>query len=433
MVDETDTVRDAVLGREQPHDEHAEVALLGAILSGYPIEDLTLTDLDFHSPWHGEVWAACQRLTAQGKRPDVALVAAGMPTRSMDLFELAQRAGIPSNSPAYADTIREHAGRRWMLSLLAGAWQRAHDSDPDELASRIRAMLDERDGHHPDTKRLSDAIPDMIDRIERGDMRGDSTPWPELDKWLTLQGGRLYTVAARPGVGKSLFGQAIASHMSRAHGKATFVASLEMPCDEYVQRFLAAESGVPLSAMDQGRLTSDQWGHLSSATTKLGGWDIYVNDSTRQGLASIRTDARRVARRHTLGAVVVDYLQLVKPADRRVNREQQVSAMTAGFKALAKDLGVPVVLVAQLNRENVRDKRPPRLSDLRESGAIEQDSDVVLLLHEESDDGNDLRLLIEKNRGGKNHGRINLVRKGWVSRLEEPTSRDTRPWEDDAA
>lgn len=414
---------DAIVAREQPNDHRAEQALLGAVLAGYPVEDINLAPEDFYDIWHAEVWAAAQTLTAQGKRPDITLVAARMPDKALDLFDLLTGAGIPANVPVYAATIADHSGRRWMLNLLAGAWQHATTLDADTMADKLRSMLDAREASHTDAARIADAIPAMLDRIEAGAMRGDSTPWPELDRWLTLQGGRLYTVAARPGVGKSLFGQAIASHMSRVHGKASFVASLEMPTDEYVQRFLAAESGIPLGTMDQGMLTADQWNQMSAATAKLNGWDVYVNDSTRQNLATIRSDARMVARRHTLGAIIVDYLQLVQPADRRVNREQQVAALTAGFKALAKDLNVPVILIAQLNRENVRDKRQPRVSDLRESGAIEQDSDAVLLLHEpdavDGQENNNLRLLIEKNRGGRNHGRVNLIRKGWVSRLEE--------------
>lgn len=418
-TDQTPTVEN-IVAKEQPHDANAEIALLGAVLSGYPAEDIDLNPEDFYDLWRGEVWAACLDLVAGGKRPDVALIASRMPQRGMDLFGLLQQAGIGANVPAYVATITEHAGRRWMLSLLAGAWQHASTLTAGEMADKLRGMLDARDTARTQARRLGDTLPELLDRIERGEMRGDTTPWPDLDRLLTLQAGRLYTVAARPGVGKSLFGQAIASHMSAAHGKATFVASLEMPADEYAQRFLASASGVPLNVMDDGRLTDSQWGALGHATTKLGGWDVYVNDSTRQTLATIRSEARAVARRHTLGAIVIDYLQLVQPADRRVNREQQVAALTAGFKALAKDLRVPVILIAQLNRENVRDKRPPRLSDLRESGAIEQDSDVVILLHEPDSDGiptNEVRLLIEKNRGGQNHGRVDLIRQGWVSRL----------------
>lgn len=410
--------------RTIPHDDNAEQALLGAILTGYPIEDVPLQGKDFYSPWHEQVFDAAKQIATQGNAPETSLLASRFPDRALELFTITERAGLHANVGEYVRIISHHAGQRWMLNLLAGATQRATTLDADTMADTLRHMLDQRDTHASDAHRLADGIPAMLDRIERGELRGDTTPWPELDRWLTLQPGRLYTVAARPGVGKSLFGQAIASHMSREHHKATFVASLEMPLDEYVQRFLAAESGVSLSTMEHGLLSEAQWHALSSATTKLQDWDVYVNDSSRQSAATIRAEARKVARRHALGAIVVDYLQLVQPHDRRINREQQVAGLTADFKRLAKDLAVPVILIAQLNRENVKDKRPPRLSDLRESGAIEQDSDAVLLLHEpevpEGQEADDmLTLLIEKNRGGRNHGRVKLIRKGWVSRLEQ--------------
>ena len=426
MSDQTEA-----LARDQPHDHTVEQAVLGAILTGHPIEDTPLTGRDFWDPWHETVWNACTHLAATGQTPDVTLVANHLRDgRTLQLFELVEHAGIRHNMPAYTKILSDHTQRRWILNLLTGATQRAHqpDTDPADLADQIRTMLDTQERAHTDATRLADAIPAMIDRIEHGNLRGDSTPWPELDRWVTLQPGRLYTLAARPGVGKSLMGQALATHMSRHHHKASLVASLEMPTDEYVQRYLAAESGVGLSVMDYGHLTEDQWKSMSSATARLDQWNVYVNDHSRQTLASIRADARMVARRDPLGLIVVDYLQLVTPADRRIKREEQVAELTRGFKALAKDLHVPVALIAQLNRESVKDKRTPRLSDLRESGAIEQDSDVVLMLHEEpveegEQPSNLVQLLVEKNRGGQNHGRVNLIRKGWIARLEEQQRR----------
>ena len=422
-----------VLAYRQPHDLNIEQAVLGAILNGYPVEDVPLTSNDFHHLWHAQVFDACTKITTDGHQPDVQLVAAHLNDgHHLDLFDLVQVAAIPSNVPAHTRIIRDHARRRQLLGNLARATQQAHtpDCDPDEIANQLRTAFDEQTQTTTTAIRLADAIPTMIDRIEGGHLRGDTTPWPELDRWITLQPGRLYTFGARPGVGKSLLGQAFAAHMSRHHHKATYVASLEMPVDEYVQRFLAAESGVNLSALDYGRLHETQWAAISTAVHKLDAWNIYLDDRSVQTLATIRSGARTIARQHTLGLIVIDYLQLVTPTDKRVKREEQVAELTKGFKGLAKDLHVPVLLIAQLNREGVRDKRRPRMSDLRESGAIEQDSDVIGLLHEEPvDEGeppsNIVELLIEKNRGGRNHGRINLLRKGWIARIEQ-ADRQTR-------
>lgn len=421
-IDQTD-----VLNHRQPHDLDIEQSVLGAILNGYPIEDIPLTADDFHNLWHANIWDACTAITATGSQPDVQLVAAHLNDgRQLDLFELLAVAAIPGNMPAHANILRAHADRRTLLGILARATQQAHtpDHDPNDIADEIRRHLDTRTHTTTTATRLADAIPAMIDRIEGGHLRGDTTPWPELDRWITLQPGRLYTFGARPGVGKSLLGQAFAAHTSRHHNKATYVASLEMPTDEYVQRFLAAESGVNLTDLDHGRLHETQWASISAAVHKLDAWNIYLDDRPVQTLTTIRAGARTIARQHTLGLIVIDYLQLVTPTDKRVKREEQVAELTRGFKGLAKDLSVPVILIAQLNRESTRDKRRPRMSDLRESGAIEQDSDVIGLLHEEPvDEGqpptNIVELLIEKNRGGRNHGRINLLRKGWIARIEQ--------------
>ena len=275
------------------------------------------------------------------------------------------------------------------------------------------------------TVRLDEALTDLLDAIERGGTRGPSLPWPDLDRILRgLQPGRLYTVGARPGVGKSLFGQALAWQWAYQHKRDVFVASMEMPRTEYAARFLAAESGVQLRDME-GQPSEAAWLRISATVARMTGVPLWLCDDDTQSVRSIAANAKSAAKGGRLGLIVVDYLQLMEPEDKRAPREQQVAEITKRLKRLAKRLHVPVVLLAQLNRESVKgESRPPRLSDLRESGAIEQDSDAVILLHRLTED-DDLRpgepvqvdAIVAKNRSGPSGMRAALQIQGAVARV----------------
>lgn len=405
------------------HDDHAEAAVLGAILTGYPMDDLTIDGPDFYHLANEAIWHACRRIADTGRKPDPILVRNANPDINPGtLHELVSAVGVLSNTPSHARIVAQHSDRRWLADLCAGAVQRL-DNDPATVAEYMRVRLDERNRARQSVRSLSEVLPDLIDDIERGGTHGATTPWPDLDKFLRgFQPGRLYTVGARPGKGKSLFGQAVAATVAGRHAKSAFVASLEMTSPEYAMRFLASDSSVRLRDLEGGQLDAPQWDRVSRATAKLTGWPVYLNDSSRQDLASIRADARAVARRHPLGVVVVDYLQLVTPADQRLSRQEQVGHMTRGLKRLAKELAVPVIVLSQLNRESSKGARRPRLDDLREAGDIEQDSDVVILLHDPSPDdaippgGAPLEALIAKNRNGPT-GAVDLLLQGAYARI----------------
>ena len=409
------------------HDDNAERAILGAILTGYPIADVELTGADFYQPAHEAIWDTCRRIADSGRRPDAILIRNANPDiDGILLADLVTNAGVHANTPAHARVVAEHADRRWLSDLCAGAVSRLDGNNPAHVAEHMRVKLDERNRARQNIRSLGEILPELIDTIEQGGTAGSPTPWADLDKYLRgFQPGRLYTIGARPGKGKSLFGQAVAATTAGRHNHSAFVASLEMTAPEYGMRFLSADSSVRLRDMESGHLDTEQWNRISTATAKLSSWPVYINDSPRQDLASIRADARSTGRRHPLGCIIVDYLQLVAPADSRASRIEQFGHMTRGLKRLAKELHVPVVLLAQLNRESPKANRRPRLDDLRESGDIEQDSDVVILLHDPNPDapvppgGAPLEALIAKNRNGPT-GAVDLVLQGAFARIVQP-------------
>lgn len=413
----------------RPHDDAAEQALLGAILTGYPIDRLQLTADDFHQTRNGDVWAACLRIADSGRKPEPALLLGTLgPAAGPYLVELVGAAGVGSNVPSYARTITGHADARRLMDLALGVFQQASlGTSADTIAEYVRGELDRMERRTGTVLRLDEIMPGLLDAIEKGGTRGPALPWPSLDRALKgLQPGRLYTVGARPGRGKSLFGQALAWHWAAHHGLDTFVASMEMPRNEYAMRFLSADSGVQLQHLESGRLDDPKWEQINRTVGKVSGLPLYLCDDDTQSVRSIGANARAAARGGKLGLIVIDYLQLMEPENKRAEREQQVADITKRLKRLSKRLHVPVVLLAQLNRESVKgtEEREPRVSDLRESGAIEQDSDAVILLHQVAEtEANaperevSVDAIVAKNRSGPSGVKAPLFIRGNYARV----------------
>lgn len=406
-----------------------EQALLGCILSGYPIEDLPITGADFYQPRHEAIWDACRAIAAEGKKPDPQLVAAKLGTDltknggHVYLIDLLGSTGVASNAGWYAEQVADAADRRWIReSATKIAAYADNPAAVPELIEACRAIFDKPRRHQAKASDLAALVPSLIDRVQHGTTKGLSTPWPDVDRWIRgMQPGRVYVIGARPGVGKSLLGQNLAAHFAHVHGKACFVSSIEMPETELGIRFLAAESGVDQGAMETATLTERQWAMLAGATERLQRVRISIADDSWQTMASIRSAARDAARRGNLGLIVIDYLQLVKPRDQKIPREQQVAEISRDCKRLAKELDVPLVALAQLNRAGAgRADKTPTLTDLRESGAIEADADVVLLLHREDDATQECQVRIAKNRSGP-LGSCELHIQGHIARVVSAT------------
>ncbi len=272
---------------------------------------------------------------------------------------------------------------------------------------------------------MLNATVSQIDKLYQNDSQitGLPTGFVDLDKITTgLHDGELVIIAARPAVGKTAFALNIAQNVGTKTGKTVAIFSLEMGAEQLVSRMLCAEGSVDANHVRTGQLDEQEWESLVVAMGSLSQADIYIDDTPGIRMAQIRSSCLKLQQEHDLGLVVVDYLQLIEGSGE--NRQQEVSAISRAMKKLAKELGVPVIALSQLSRgvEQRQDKRPV-LSDIRESGSIEQDADIVAFLYREdyyrSDDDSDdedqgdqnvgpVEVIIEKNRSGA-RGTVNLL------------------------
>jgi replicative DNA helicase len=241
-----------------------------------------------------------------------------------------------------------------------------------------------------------------------GSLSGAPTGFADLDSLTNgLHPGQLIVLAARPGIGKSTAALDFARATSIKHGMASVVFSLEMSRIEITMRLLSAEARVHLQNMRNGRMSEDDWGRLARRMGEIASAPLFIDDSPGLNMMELRAKCRRLKQKHDLKLVVVDYLQLMTPGKRSDSRQQEVSEMSRSLKLLAKEIGVPVVALSQLNRQaETRSDKKPQLSDLRESGAIEQDADVVILLHrddayeKESPRAGEADFIVAKHRNG---------------------------------
>jgi replicative DNA helicase len=409
----------------------SERALLGAVLSGYKgLSDLTrvVTGEDFAQVMHEEIWNAALRVHAAGNTPDPVQVRAALGERATRLpggptylVDLMQACPLAISAPAYAKALSEEAGRRRLRSVGQAIIQLAEaERDVTEIVEEARQRLDEatRGARERSALRIGDTLPGVIETAEHGTSRGMSTPWPDLDRIANgLAPGRLIVIGARPGTGKSLAAVNIAARVAERYGKGVYLSSLEMGSTEVAQRMMSAHARVDLSRLERGGMSEGDWEATRSSYAAMQSWPLHIDDSSNQTVASIRANVRDLSRKHDMSVVIVDYLQLLTPRDRRAPREQQVAEMSQGLKQLAREQNVCVIAIASLNRGGAgrADKRPV-LTDLRESGSIESDADLVILMHRPSDDKPDIEVIVAKQRNGP-LGECRLQLQGHFARL----------------
>lgn len=389
----------------------AEKAVLGALISGYDDEELPLRGVDFSQPVHEVVWDAVRQIRSRGERPDMVKVRAAIANARLPMdagvfvAELVEACPVPASAPAYAQLVAEAADRRGLASLADRIRQLAEsDRDPADLIEDARALLDKAPRRVRDEGADWDTIiPTVIDRIEQGSTAGLPTPWPDLNNVLHgLVGGRLYLIAGRPGGGKSVMGQNIATHLAKA-GHGIYVASMEMTSGDYGIRIVADQAGVALDKILEGRdaVNDIEWHKISTAQKTLAGLPLRIQDRSHQTVAEIRSGARDMARKRGLSVIIIDYLQQIRPTDAKAPRHEQVGEISRSLKTLARELDVPVLAMSQLNRGPLnRADKTPNSGDLRESGALEADADVVLLLHREDPMSGEIKVIPDKNRWG---------------------------------
>ncbi len=414
--------------RMPPQDVAAEQSALGAmLLSKDAIADVveTLRGRDFYRPAHELIYEVVLDLYGRGEPADPVTVAAEL-TRRGEIARIGGApylhtliAGVPTaaNAGYYAQIVREQAILRRLVEAGTRIVQMGYaaEGDADELVDRaqaeVYAVTDRRASE--DYQRLSSIMESALDEIEaigsrNGEMVGVPTGFVDLDA-LThgLHPGQLVIVAARPAIGKSTIGLDFARSAAIKHGLASVIFSLEMSRNEITMRLLSAEAQVPLQHMRGGTMSQEDWNRMARRMGEVSGAPLFVDDSPNMSMMEIRAKCRRLKQRHELRLVIVDYLKLMSSGKRVESRQLEVSEFSRSLKLMAKELEVPVVAISQLNRgpEQRTDKRP-MLSDLRESGSLEQDADMVVLLHREdayereSPRAGEADLIVAKHRNG---------------------------------
>jgi replicative DNA helicase len=414
--------------RMPPHDLAAEQCVLGGMmLSKDAISDVldVIKAHDYYRPAHQIVHEVVIDLYGRGEPADAVTVAAEL-TRNGDIARVGGApylhtliASVPTaaNAGYYARIVRERAILRRLVEVGTRIVQLGYagDGDADELVDRAEAEIygvtDRRVSE--DYLPLSEIMPGALDEIEAigsrgGSLAGVPTGFGDLDALLNgLHAGQMIVIAARPAMGKSALALDIARAASVRSGLTSVLFSLEMSRNEITMRLLSAEARVPLQAMRTGQLGEDDWTRLARRMSEVVDAPLFIDDSPNMSMVEIRSKCRRLKQRHDLKLVIVDYLQLMSSPKRVENRQQEVSDLSRSLKLLAKELQVPVVALAQLNRgPELRSDKRPLLADLRESGSIEQDSDVVILLHREdvyepeSPRAGEADLIVAKHRNG---------------------------------
>ncbi len=391
--------------RTPPNDIAAEQSVIGAmLLSKDAIADVVevVREGDFYRPAHQTIYSVILDLYGKGEPADAVTVAAEL-TKAGEiarvggatyLHTLVSMVPTAANGGYYGRIVREQAILRRLVEAGTRIVHMGYTGtgDVDDMVDRAQAevydVTDRRTSE--DYLPLREIMGEALNEIEAisnrgGEMIGVPTGFIELDKLTNgLHPGQLVIVAARPALGKSTLGLDICRAASIKHGLASVIFSLEMSRNEIVMRLLSAEAQVPLHHMRAGTMSDADWTKLASRMGTVSEAPLFIDDSPNMTLMEIRAKCRRLKQRHDLRLVVVDYLQLMTSGKRVESRQQEVSEFSRSLKLLAKELEVPVIAISQLNRgaEQRTDKRP-LLADLRESGSLEQDADVVVLLHRE--------------------------------------------------
>jgi replicative DNA helicase len=423
--------------RVPPHSLESEESLLGALLLSRDaltaVAELGLRADDFYKPAHQHVYEAIRTLVAAGEPVDVVTVADELRRDglldelggSALLLELQARTPSIANAVRYAKTVQDNAVLRRLIAVSSEISDLAFAGGDDVsqvLDVAESKMFEVAEARVTDsTQQLGDVLDtvmeNLTDLFDRGvSITGTPTGFYDLDELLSgLQPSTLNIVGARPSMGKTSFALCLATNVAKETRKPVLFFSLEMGHVELAQRILALEARVDSKKLRTGRLDPSDWSRIGAAIGRLE-VPIYIDENPNVTVMEIRAKARRLAARHGgLGMIVVDYLQLMTSSSGAENRQLEVSEISRGLKILARELSVPIVALSQLSRnlESRSDKRP-MLSDLRESGAIEQDADVVMFIyrdeayHPDSQEKAVAEVIVSKHRSGPT-GVVKLV------------------------
>ena len=431
------------LDRKLPFSLEAEQSLLGSIL----IDPMCMDEIaplisaeDFYVPEHTEIFRAMQSMYLKSKNIDVVtlideLVKSGTYDESGGreyLRLVAEAVPTAANAKDYADIVRDKAVLRQLIEAGDDITEAAYAGDDSaenlvEFAeSKIFRIAEGRENKN--FVHIRDALIQVYDRLTKLSqdpeaLRGTPTGYTALDNVIVgMQEADLVLIGARPGMGKTSFAMNIATEAAIRTKKTACVFSLEMSAEQLANRMLSSEAQIDSYKMRSGTLSTEDWNAIAYASSRLSETEILIDDTPGVTVTAMKSKLRRVK---NLGLVVVDYLQLMQGDRHNDNRVQEVGDISRGLKLLAKELAVPVICCAQLSRgpENRPDKRP-MLSDLRDSGAIEQDADIVMFLYrdeyykDETTDQSVAEVIVAKNR----HGSLDKVKLGWIGRFTKFTN-----------
>jgi replicative DNA helicase len=408
------------------HDLDAERIVLGAMMLSVDAADDAaeiVTAASFYRAAHGTLFGAILALRSKGEPTDPVTVAhAMMPSGDLAriggpvyLAELIEAVPTAAMVGWFARIVAEHAEWRHLTRAGVRVVQMARERTIALADARNRAQLYIHEATTSNVKsdgsRLRDLIGPALDAAEAAAKHegpiGLATGLHDLDEMLNgLRSGQLVLVGGRPGMGKSIFAVDMARHAAMRLNVPTVIFSLEMSKAELTNRIISSETGVPLRTIETGKLSDREWSTLARRTGEIGDAPLIIDDSPSLDLAEIRAKARRLHQRSGLGLVVVDYLQLLSATTRSENRSLEVGEFSRGLKLLARELECPVIAASQLNRNaEARADRRPAIADLRESGSLEQDSDIVILLHRDAyydpkKRPGEVDLIVAKNRNG---------------------------------
>lgn len=431
-----------------PQDLAAEQAVLGAIFLDsdrlIEVKEFLSTD-DFYKNAHKIIFRAMENLSDNREAIDVLTVRSLLENQNdletiggiSYIAELATATPTAANASYYAKIVAEKSLLRQLINKLTQSVEKAYgQEEPAEnvLAEAEKALIDVQQGRNTSSfRKISDVLSMNLDDLEerakqKSTITGIATGYPALDAMTTgLHEEELIILAARPAVGKTAFALNIAQNIGTKQDKTVAIFSLEMGAESLVNRMLAAEGTIESHNLRTGQLNDEEWNQYFIAMGTLSKASIYIDDTPGIKITEIRARSRKLAQETgNLGLIVIDYLQLISGTGRE-NRQQEVSEISRQLKILAKELKVPVIALSQLSRgvEQRQDKRPV-LSDIRESGSIEQDADIVAFLYrddyyerggsEEEDEGfneapevdNKVEVIIEKNRSGS-RGTVELL------------------------
>jgi replicative DNA helicase len=416
-------------GRVPPHNLQAEESVLGALLLSRDaigvVGEAGLNVRDFYSPAHQHIFDAVRSLYSSSGPVDVVTVADELRRHNLldelggmeRLNELQNATPSVSGAEHYAKIVMDTALLRRLIHT-AGEITDLAFSEPDDVTKAVdlaeSKMFEVAEDKVVDsTREIGDLLNVTMDELEANFERGDTitgvaTGYDDLDELLSgLQPSTLNIVGARPAMGKTAFGLGLATHIAQNEAKPALVFSLEMGHSELTQRILSSEAKVDSTKLRTGKLTEGDWSKIGLAVGRLE-VPLFLDDNPQVSVMEIRAKARRIKAQHGgLSLILIDYLQLMSGSGRSENRQLEVSEISRNLKVLARELEVPIVALSQLSRNlEARSDKRPMLADLRESGSLEQDADVVMFLYRdevynpESPDKGSAEVIVSKHRSG---------------------------------